>query len=93
MPGNLSSYSAHFYDTSDLWVEARHFTQKWSNTTWVTVKAAGHEVSIFVPGLKELQQLQNSLNYQINKVMELETQRIRDELDAARDEVEEVEDE
>lgn len=85
---NMSTSAMHLYSMDDLWVEARHFTQKWSDTTWLSVKAAGHETTIFVPGVAELQQLQAAINYQVNKLMEQEINRIRDEFDAVSEEAE-----
>ncbi len=85
---NMSTSCMHLYSMDDLWVEARHFKQKWSDTTWLSVKAAGHETTIFVPGVAELQQLQAAINYQVNKLMEQEIDRIREEFDTASEEAE-----
>jgi len=87
---SIQTASLHVYDGSTLAVDAYHTSSKYSETTWLSIKTQGHEISIFVNNVEELADLAEQILQQVTAVMLKESDKLRKELQAALDEEEEV---
>jgi hypothetical protein len=87
---NIQTTGLHVYDSSSLAVDAYHTSSKYSDTTWLSIKTRGREISIFVNDVEELANLAHEILQQVSAVMLKESDKLRKELRAAQDEEEEV---